>query len=179
MNWFLQLLAKWFPKTTVIPMPSTDNKILEVPVITKPPMTPQETLYQAAKNSLGKHMKLDSSVPNLFGCASSLSGVLKLAGVPELPPGGIGGTSALYDWLIRSPHFKIAAYGRGNIIMSQSGVLGAFLAHGHVGICGDHGIMSNDSDTGEWLEKWDEQKWTDYYHTYGKLPITYFEYISG
>jgi hypothetical protein len=142
-------------------------------------MTNQEKLYQTAKQSLGKRMIITPGVPNLLGCASSLSGVLKAAGYTKLPKAGIAGTSALDAFLREIPDFeKTTDYERGLVIMFASGQPGAVLEHGHVFVAGDHGLMSNDSDTGLWMEKWGLEEAQSYYHGYGKLAETRYRWLG-
>lgn len=176
----LELLLAFYRRLLAITKPTMPPEAPPIaPTSPVAPFSKAETLYQAAKSSLGTRMIIDPSVPNLLGCASSVSGMLIKAGYKGLPAHGISGTAALYDFLIKSKDFRIVPeYKRGLIIMSQSGVPGSILAHGHVGITGDHGIVSNDSDTGLVREEWDIARWTAYYHDYGKLPITFFEWIT-
>jgi hypothetical protein len=144
------------------------------------PETNAAKLYDVAKASLGKTMKLDPSVANLYGCASSLCGVLKAAGVEGLPSIGIASTRALCNWLQASTDQfeEVDAPQPGDIVMSASPVspVAGQLDHGHVGVCAavDQGIMSNDSDTGKWMEKWNLPDWLAYYTAYGGLPTRYF-----
>lgn len=161
------------PSGKPVPVPAPPSKIILT--------THMDTLYHVASASLGKVMKLDRSVPNLFGCASSLSGILVAAGVPGLPKLGIAGTNALNDWLASNPAFqRVNQPAPGDIVMSPSPASpGANqLAHGHCGVMAEHGICSNDSDTGEWLEKWTLPKWQDYYGTYGRLPVLYYRWLT-
>ena len=142
-----------------------------------PPMPNQEKLYQQAKLSLGRRMIIDPSVPNLLGCASSMSGVLKAAGYTGLPKLGIAGTAALYQHFRTSPDFEEAnIYQRGLILIYPSGQKGAMLDHGHVFVCGDYGLMSNNSETGKWSQHWTYPEAEKYYHTQGKLKGTFFRW---
>jgi hypothetical protein len=167
---------QYIPSPAVVPDPITPPS---PPPMTPIPVSNQQKLYSAAKACIGRHMIITPGVPNLLGCASALSGVLKRAGYTSLPAQGIPGTQALNEFLADSEAFGVADGPEpGLIIMSPSGAPGATLEHGHVGVVGIHGICSNDSDTGEWLEKWTLQKWTDYYHTYGKLPIIYYRWLG-
>lgn len=145
-----------------------------------PSMTNQLKLYETAKASLGKQMKLDLTVPNLYGCASSLSGVLKAAGVTGIPQDGIASTRSLCNWLAASvdQFEEVTEAQPGDIVMSASPavIMTGQLPNGHCGILGfvDKGVMSNDSDTGKWMEKWNLPDWLAYYSTYGGLPTRYF-----
>lgn len=177
------LYRVFYPKQTFddaemrfIPLPPIPP--IPVPITPQIPiMTNQENLYQTAKSCLGRRMIVTLGVPNLLGCASSLSGVLKVAGYLGLPPQGIAGTSQLYDFFASHPEFeKTTSHERGMILIYQSNQPGAVLEHGHVFIAGDHGLMSNDSDTGIWSEKWQYGPADDYYHVYGKLTGTWFHW---
>lgn len=139
-------------------------------------MTPQQLLYNVAKDSLGTHMTLDDSVPMQVGCAEAVSAVLKDAGVPGIPPKGIAGTASLLAFLEKSPNFSEIEQGEpGSVIISATGT-GNGKIRGHVGICGINGIMSNESQTGLWREQWDETSWDSYYRRYGGIPTRRFRY---
>lgn len=142
-------------------------------------MINQEKLYREAKVCLGYPQKMDPSVPNMVACASSLSGVLTKAGFVGLPAMGIAGTGELNMFLKTSPQFEeVAIPAAGDVIMSPSNSPGALLQHGHVGIVGNNGIMSNDSDTGLWREAWTVPNWYAYYQTYGKLPVLFYRWVG-
>lgn len=146
-----------------------------------PPETNQEKLYRTAARFLGYPMKLDHNVPNLYACASSLSGILQKAGVHGLPALGIPGTAALNAWLASSGYFmRVNTPQPGDIVMSPSPANPApgQLAHGHCGVLANHGICSNDSDTGLWREEWTLPRWLNYYGSYGKLPVLYYRWIT-
>lgn len=152
-----------------------------VPVVIKPPMpTKQESLYNLAKSSIGVHLSLDETVPWMVGCAEAVSSLLLRFGAPGMPLKGIQGTPELLHFLQNCPAFKAAnTYIPGNIIVcpTERNAQGAIISkvRGHVGICGKNSIMSNNSETGKWDTQWDIQRWTDYYNTYGGIPIYYFE----
>lgn len=142
------------------------------------------TIYQKAAQSLGKHMTLDNTVPAEVGCAEAVSAVLALAGVSD-GAHGIAGTATLYGWLSTSPKFKrILVPEQGAIIVSPTGA-GNGLVVGHTGIFGlynkefpnDWGILSNDSATGLFLERWSWAKWQDYYGKTGNLPLYIFSAV--
>lgn len=136
-----------------------------------------DELYTAAKNSLGKHMTLNSSVDPEVGCAEAVSAVLSLIGVSDGPK-GIAGTAALYEWMKTSGLFEEASFPEaGTIIISPTG-MGNGKIPGHTGVCGLNGIMSNDSNSGLFLELWTSPKWETYYHQYGGIPTFYFNLIG-
>lgn len=143
--------------------------------------TTEEQIYSHAKLNLNVHLTLNNAVPAEVGCAEAVSKVLSLAGIP-VPPGGIPGTYALYEWLDTNPLFeKIDAPEQGAIIISPTG-MGNGSIEGHVAICGaygqmypiDWGLMSNDSASGKFLETWSWERWKAYYGTLGGLPLYIF-----
>lgn len=146
-------------------------------------MSPQAIkIYNEAKACLGKHITLNPTVPDDVNCAESVSFILKNSGVTGFPAGGIAGTASLYTWLANSPKFKrIEAPEQGAIIVSPTGS-GLHLVEGHTGICGafglqfpnEYGILSNDSDTGLFSEKWNLLTWWEYYGRKGGLVIALF-----
>lgn len=176
--------ALFFSKHSVQDEPADETASTTPPVaVVQPPPVPETNaakLYDAAKASLGKAMKLDPSVANLYACASSLSGVLEAAGVTGLPAAGIASTRSLCNWLQASADQfdEVDAPQPGDIVMSASPITAddGQLEHGHCGVMAavDQGIMSNDSDTGKWMEKWSLPDWLAYYSTYGGLPTRYF-----
>lgn len=105
--------------------------------------------------------------------------MLKAAGFTGLPATGIAGTRELCNWIVASGLIEeVAEPQPGDIVISASPVAPApgQLEHGHCGIIAavGQGIMSNDSDTGKWMEKWNLPDWLAYYSTYGGLPARYF-----
>lgn len=135
-------------------------------------------IYNIAKNLLGKHLTLDASVPAELGCAEAVSYVLRKVGVRNFPTNGFAGTHDLFDWLNTSPEFvEIFEYEPGAIVISPSGLSTKGAVHGHVGICALHGILSNDSQSGLFLELWDLESWQTYYGKTLGFPVHYFRMI--
>lgn len=135
------------------------------------------SIYTAAKNSLHKHMTLDPSVPADVGCAEAVSAVLKLAGV-AVPEGGIASTATMYEWLKNSPWFvQTGNPVQGDIIISPTGTSTKGVAHGHVGIVAQYGVLSNNSDTGLWLEAYTLASWKQYFNGIEGFPVIYFHHI--
>ena len=134
-------------------------------------------LYDIAKNCLGTRQTLDTSISSEVGCAEAVSSILHQAGV-QIPSGGIPGTASLMAWLKTNPHFQVVSqWQAGDIIISSTGS-GNGKIPGHTGIMGNYGIMSNDSNTGLFLELWTLPKWQKYYQQYGGMPIDFFRRIS-
>jgi hypothetical protein len=132
----------------------------------------QLRIYNAAAACLEKHITLDPSVPGELGCAEAVSYVLKQAGY-ILPEEGIAGTAALYVWL--QQHFTpVSVPQYGDVIISPSGMSTKGSPHGHTGIVAKYGILSNDSDSGLFLEKYTLASWATYFHTTEGFPVFYF-----
>lgn len=148
--------------------------------------TPSQELYQAAKNSLGKHMTLNDNIPAEVGCAEAVSAIFKLVDVSDGPE-GIAGTTALGQWMASNPRFeRITELEEGAIVVFETGT-GNGSIEGHVFICAafnlafpnDWGLMSNDSASGLFLERWNWTRANAYYHLTGGLPINIFRLVDN
>lgn len=181
MKWLITLLSRLL-KWDTVPIPANPMESELTPVTTA--QTAASKLYIAAKDSLGKHMTLNEAVSAEVGCAEAISAVLKLAGY-EVPKLGIPGTADLADWLSSNPHFELINIPEKAAIVVSSTGTGNGLIRGHTGILGgfgiafqnDYGIMSNNSDSGLFLELWNVNKWDRYYRQYGGLKTQYFRAI--
>lgn len=138
-------------------------------------MKNSQKLYLAAKTCLGKDMVDDPGVDPSVGCADAVNSVFKMAFDREI--GGGASTAALYEILKSDPRFKTSTYGVGNIVISPTGTSSKGAPHGHVGICGIYGILSNNSMSGLWQEYYTEQSWHDYYVEKLGFPMYFFEVI--
>ncbi len=153
--------------------------------LNKIPMNTPNKLYDAAKACIGKHITLNEAVPAMVGCAEAVSYVLTEIGVNDGPQ-GIASTASLDTWL-RSDHrfLSINAPEEGAILVSPTGY-GNGSIEGHTGVIAafntefpnDWGIMSNDSPTGKFLERWCIARWALYYSKTGGLPMHYYRYIG-
>jgi hypothetical protein len=135
-------------------------------------------IYNAAKSSLGKPMTLDLSIPINVRCAEAVSAILKLAGINDGPQ-GIAGTDELETWLRNNPKFEqIAEPECGAIVISAT----EGSQHGHTGIVaaagaegnGITGIMSNNSETGLFLELWNTGTWKQYFVDVLHLEMNFY-----
>ena len=146
-------------------------------------MNPQlQKIYNAAKGGLGEHLTLNHLVPAEVGCCEAVSKVLSLAGFP-VPAEGIPNTLSLYTWLKSNPNFtEIGEPEPGAILVSTANPTGSGIVSGHTGVfgqlgaeyTGDFGIMSNNSDSGVFLELWSWKNWQKYFIEYGKLETGIF-----
>ena len=158
-------------------------ELIEGDMPTTPPVSQlnaKEAIYTVAKANLGKHLTLDNSVANEFGCAECVMKLLSLAGILGIPSKGIEGTIELLSWLLASPQFtEVNTLQPGDIIISNSQVdaTGTITIHGHTGIGGNFGILSNDSENGLLAEKFTLQTWQRYYKYTLGLSIRFFRAV--
>lgn len=156
-------------------------KLLQAKLISH---TMEDTIYAIAKESLGKHITLNESVPSDVGCAEAVSYILKKAGA-LIPPSGIPGTASLLAWLEVSPDFiEVDIPEPGAVIVSATGSGNGNIT-GHTGILGkkgamytdDYGVLSNDSATGIFRELWSYRAWVNYYQLEGGMKVRLFRGI--
>lgn len=154
----------------------TPPEILMEPVAEEPAPPVDQTvrrmeLYNLAKSCLGRDI---AKTQNELGCAEAISFLfvrLEVAGFAK----PVLSTNQLYHFLLTSLAFVEVEYGLpGDIVISPSGYSTKGYAHGHVGICGFHGIMSNNSMTGLWDQYYTDISWHQYYHDKLGFPIAYF-----
>lgn len=134
-------------------------------------------VYVRAKKLLGEHLTLNNEVPEDLGCAEAVSYILQNCGAKNFPILGFAGTADLLLWLQNSPQFvEIFIYEPGAIIISATGT-GTGIIHGHCGVLGNNGAMSNNSANGLWQEKWTVEKWNAYFQDYGKMKTRIFRML--
>lgn len=132
-------------------------------------------IYTTAKKCLEQHITLDMEVPNEVGCAEAVSYILNKAGIAGIPAEGFQSTYDLYLWLKNNQNFCLSTTpSLGAVIVSPTGTSTLNSPHGHTGICGQYGILSNDSNTGLFLEIWTVDKWEQYYGETLGFPIYFF-----
>ncbi len=156
--------------------PATPLFLTPLPITktTMPTETKAEKLYALSKHAVGIHLSLNDAVPWAVGCAEAVSKLLQEFGVMGIPARGIEGTAVLLDFLSKSAQFQeIYTYTPGAIILSATGS-GNGKIRGHVGVCGNTAIMSNNSETGKWDTQWNIDRWEAYYGGYGAIPTRYF-----
>lgn len=159
-------------------MPSDDNII----TIKLEPMDTEHQsnsyiLYETAKNCLEHDMVNDPKIDPMFGCAQAVSEVFYKAF--NEPLGGGASTKAVYEHLRNDSRFKqVQEPTGGDIIVSPTGYSDRGAPHGHVGIMGFHGVMSNNSMNGLWEEKYTLETWKNYYETRLGFPTYYFRMLD-
>ncbi len=124
-----------------------------------PEPTKQQILYRVAKESIGRDMSPKDLAPDRLACVDSLNGVF-YAAFGEYIKKGIVSTAALYALMERDPRFiSVGSPEPGDIWIAVTGQSTKGAPHGHVGICGYTDVMSNDSDTGNWLANYTIAAW--------------------
>ena len=135
----------------------------------------QKTLYETAKNTLGE--KLVGDEYEDVGCALAVNEIHRRAFGKEI--GGGASTLALYQALMMDKSFEeVSEHQAGDIILSPTTLGNGTIPNGHVGICGNHGIMSNTSANGVWTQNYSYAGWTAYYKGRGGFPILYFRKVG-
>ena len=168
MAWLAKLL-KWHqpqnePEMEYIPIPPPEPPISQN-------LAPQR-VYEAAKANLGKHITLDSDVPEEVGCVEAVSYVLKEAGY-TLPNKGIAGVNALIAWMEKQGFKEITTSSVGCIITAHSpDVNNPNFAH--AGVCLKYGIASNTSANGRFTQNYSYSGWLRYFSVHGS-QTRYFE----
>lgn len=128
-------------------------------------------MYVEAKDSLGQAL---SDGNRQLGCAISVNAIALSALGEEI--GGGASTARMYDCLVASQsRFKrVDAPLPGDIIISPTGTGNGSMPHGHVGIVGKFGILSNNSENGLFEEKWKLDSWKEVYGKAGGFPVDFF-----
>lgn len=146
--------------------------------VTVTPGTVATAIYTEASKCLDTHITLNSAVPPDLGCAEAVSFVLKNAGVEGIPVAGFAGTAALYAWLNKSSSWVLTSTPvPGDIVISPTGMSSIGSEHGHVAVYAKYGLLSNDSDTGLFLEKYTMTSWNKYFGTTLGFPTYVFHFI--
>src|SRR3990167_5171998 len=152
-------------------------EIVNKPASPQPQATPllREKIHAEARRWLGKDASPSDQAPEELACAESVCNILQKAGV-DIPL--FISTTKLYEWLKKSPKFKVTTDAKlGNIIISPTGMGNGNVPYGHVGIFGDKWIMSNDSKAKMWRENYTIDGWVQRYRVFGGYPILYYEAV--
>lgn len=135
-------------------------------------------LFQTAKSCLGTDASPNDAAPDELGCAETINEIYKKA-FGE-PIGGGVSTYLLYKALKTHPFFqKVDVATPGVIVISPTGYGGKNgVLHGHAGIAGENGIiMSNDSNTGKFLENFTVESWRNRFERKGGYPVLFYRRI--
>lgn len=183
MNWFNYWMMVWgryleatkkHPENSPI-IPEIVNQPAPVVQPPAPPvnLTRLELLYDAAKACLGQNLTAGTGTPKELGCARSLNRVAAKAFGDEI--GGGDSTALLWQALKASPDFEEISHPvKGVIIISPTGTSRVHYPHGHVGIVGIYGVMSNDSESGRWTQNYSQAGWEHFFGDIRGFPTYYF-----
>lgn len=142
-------------------------------------------LYESALKYIGIDASPADRVPDEVACAESVCDIIKSI-MPTMPV--ITGTWTLWDYMEKHAKFKkVTVPMPGTIIISPTGK-GNGSIRGHVGICGDRGvIMSNTSfdnpktpenEKGKWMPNFTIDTWIEWYKNKGGMPIYMYDLIG-
>jgi hypothetical protein len=132
-------------------------------------------IYEMAKSLLNTDASPKDVAPDYLGCAETVNEIVRRA--TGQPVGGGVSTHEMCKVLMNTPSRwkQVLNPLPGDIIISPSWwVQGAKLKHGHVGVVGYHGVISNNSENGLLGMTHSIRAWIAYYTEFGGLPTFYF-----
>lgn len=141
---------------------------------------PRLKLFAKAASFLGRDASPQDLAPDDLACAETVSDIIHSA-FGDFPANGstILSTAVLWQRLANHPKFKYVLDGLpGDIIVSPTGSGNGKLAHGHTGIFGDQGIMSNESATGIFKYNYTLASWVARYRAIGGFRIYIFRRVE-
>lgn len=164
----------WF-KEDLIKTVETTVTVKEV-VDKQPEKTPGDRLFEIAKPYYQVDPTPDDKQPDEVACVANVTTIIRKI-FPDFQYQTYTPTflsQIQKDWRFRlTTEFK-----KGTIIISVTNT-GNGSIMGHTGICGEGGkILSNDSDTGLMLYRYDNLSWIERYSRQGKLKLYLFELIK-
>lgn len=172
---FIQNLYKTLFQEDLIKTVEKTVTVKEV-VEKKPEKTPGDRLYELARSYYQVDPTPDDKQPDDVACVASLTTILRRL-LPDFQYQTY--TPIFLSQIQKDWRFKpTTEFKKGNIIISPTGTGNGSII-GHTGICGEDGkILSNDSATGLWLDKYDNLSWIQRYSRQGKLALYLFELIK-
>ena len=146
---------------------------IEVPPIKQ--KTNSDKLCDIAYKWYGKDPTPKDEVSDEVSCVFSLTTILREI-VPDFPI--LSYTPDLLKQMMLDTRFKVSKeFNEGNIVISVTNS-GNGRIMGHTGIVGHNGkILSNNSETGLWLDKYDISMWIERYSRQGGLVLYIFELL--
>jgi len=173
--YYVRQLFNFGPKDAPKPSPDATEAPVE-PVPAPKVETAREKLYEAALGFLGRDASPDDEAEDFYGCADSLSCVIRNV-FPDFPH--LVSTITLKQALDADKRFKQTLdFKPGNIIMSPSVWVGTKLVHGHCGVCGESDtIMSNSSSKGVWESNYTLQEWVKEMRQNRGLRVFFYEAV--
>ncbi len=157
------------------------TKLLEIMATLTTMDRQRKRLYDTAFAMVGHDASPKDYAPDDFGCAESVSSVIRKA-FPELNFPMLLSTKQLYAYLEQSPSFERAeSPGFGLIILSVTGAGNGSVSNGHTGVIGRYisydgsqWVMSNDSRTGLWTPNMTVTSWKHYFEQKGGMAALFY-----
>lgn len=136
-----------------------------------------QKVYEEAKACLGKSLVVNNATDGYgtLGCAESVNRVFSRA--LGNPVGGQYSTNLMYQSLKDTSRFDSIPFDEaigGDVCISPTGYGYNKGTHGHVGIFGNFGIMSNNSEDGIWSESYTKAQWKHIYGVTLGFPLLAF-----
>ena len=146
--------------------------------VPKPELSPREIFYKAALDAIGSDASPLDRAPDDLACAETVNEIHKKAFGISIDEPGLS-TIRLYHSLValKTLFQRVSDPLPGDIIISPTGMGNGRIKHGHVGIVSEIGIMSNDSDTGLFLQKYTMESWRLRYQITGGFPMLFFRRV--
>lgn len=145
-----------------------------------PEQTPQGIeIYNTAKALLGTDASPRDIAPSSLACAETVNYIVTKA--TGAPIGGGVSTYVMWQCLreFTARWEQVLDPLPGDIVISPTNSNpGARLKHGHVGIVGYYGILSNNSEDGHLEENFNIASWKAYYSDFGGLPMLFYRCLA-
>ncbi len=152
--------------------------LIQIQNLRKIIMPKKEHLYEIAVGFIGRDASPNDVAPDEYGCAESVSDVIRAA-FPDLMWPVLISTRTLCAHLAASAAFEeVAVPFYGDIILSETGTGNGSVPNGHTGVVGKHGIMSNSSQTGTWEQNYTLDAWKRHYADKGGMPTRFFRIVE-
>jgi len=181
MKSLLERFIAWLFKTTP-PKSITEPQVTPQPMPEETPIettTPALELYATAKASLGVDASPRDVASDEYACMESVDEIYKKTfGVyinKSVNRVTVSTAEGYKTMLIGSRFQKVQNPEPGCIIVSPTGYGNGSIDHGHIGIVGKFGIMSNSSETGKWSENYTLTSWNNYFKKQGGFPVLFFK----
>ncbi len=134
----------------------------------------REQILKTAVDCLGMDASPDDIAPDEYGCAETVTTILRKAGV-DIPI--MVSTYELYKYLLNSNDFSIIAQpDGGDIIVSPTGRGNGNMKNGHTGIMYDtfYIMSSNSLKKGIFEKNYSIPTWVSKYKESGGFPVLFF-----
>lgn len=172
---FILSILKAFKKSIPVVVPPVVPPVIPIPPpVIPPPILPRQKLYLIAVSCMGIDASPNDLAPDELACAETVSTIVKKI-VPDFPI--VLNTIELSKVLRTRKDFIIVTDPQpGDIILVETGMGNGRLPHGHTGFIAKHGILSNDSYTGKFMENYTQASWNSRYVDLGGFRNQFYRY---